>query len=45
MERDRLDIAVATIDGLRTAVCAPVSPMPLRRAHSLLVTLVRDLGG
>lgn len=45
LERDRLDIALATIDGLTTAVCAPTSPMPVRRAHSLLVTAVRTLGG
>ncbi len=45
LERDGLDIVVATVDGLRTSVCAPVRPMPVRRARSLLVTAVRDLGG
>ncbi|WP_426246405.1 hypothetical protein [Nocardioides sp. LHG3406-4] len=43
LERDRLDLALATIEGLRTAVCAPVAPMPVQRAQSLLGIAVREL--
>ncbi len=36
----RLDVVVAALDGLRGAVCAPVSPMPVDRARALLRTAV-----
>ena len=45
LPREPLDLTMATIDGLRTAVCAPVQPMPLRRAADLLELSVRALGG
>lgn len=34
--RPDLDLLVATVDGLRVAMCAPVRPMPHTRARGLL---------
>jgi AcrR family transcriptional regulator len=34
--RDELDLLTAAIEGLRSAICAPVRPMPPRRARLLL---------
>jgi AcrR family transcriptional regulator len=36
LSRPDLDLLVATVDGLRVAVCAPARPMPPARARELL---------
>lgn len=43
LDPDRLDLATAIVEGLRSAVCASVRPMPVSRAQSLLARGVGDL--
>lgn len=38
--RDELEGILALIDGLLVAICAPVRPLPLRRARAILVSQV-----
>lgn len=44
LQREDLDLTVAVIEGLRAAICAPVRPMPPRRARALLLRHLRRLG-
>jgi AcrR family transcriptional regulator len=44
VDREDLDLTVAVIEGLRTAVCAPVRPMSPTRARELLLQHLRRLG-
>ncbi|HEY0905306.1 MAG TPA: helix-turn-helix domain-containing protein [Marmoricola sp.] len=37
LARDELDAAIALIDGLMTALCAPALPMPIARARAMLL--------
>jgi TetR/AcrR family transcriptional regulator, transcriptional repressor of bet genes len=40
LDRDELDTVAALIDGLLTAICAPVRPMPLARAREILTARI-----
>jgi TetR/AcrR family transcriptional repressor of bet genes len=41
LTRDQLDLTIAVIDGLRSAICSPVRPLPRHRATALLVQHLR----